>query len=244
MPLASEKVFCKGRENGGGKGGWGVSIYVTFFLRNVSLREYGNKNRNTIVMKRNIVFFVCLFLLSGALSKAFCSEGGGRGDIEEAIASIVGDYVGLVGVADFVVNCENSELKKVLTSRDSLVLSEFFNGVTKFEIINSGDNEVELLLNGFSFKSSFIMNASNGVYVNFQVRTLLSFVGDYGEIYTFRMYNTSHFRDDLGNSYSMVFSREEKVLKFFLRGRLSMNAQGTEGSKYFYLAVFAKKQGR
>lgn len=194
-------------------------------------------------MKRSIVFLVCLFLLSSASSKAFCSEGGGRGDIEEAIESIVGDYVGLVRVADFVVNCENSELKKVLTPRDSLVLSEFFNGVTKFEIINSGDNEVELLLNGLSFKSSFIMNASNGVYVNFQVRTLLSYVGDYGYIYTLRMYNTSLSRDDLGNSYSMVFSREEKVLKIFLRGRLSMNAQGIEGSSYFYLAVLAKKQG-
>lgn len=182
-------------------------------------------------------------MLSGASSKAFCSEGGGRGDIEEAIESIVGDYVGWVGVSDFVVNCENSELKKVLTSRDSSVLSEFFNGGTKFEIINSGDNEVELVLNEFSLKSSFIMNASNGVYVKFRIRTLLSFEGNYGETYTLRMYNTSDFRDDLGNSYSMFFSREEKVLKISLRGRQSTNVQGIEGSTYFNLLVYAEKQG-
>lgn len=196
------------------------------------------------MMKRNIVFFVFFFLLSGASSKAFCSEDGGRGDIEEAIESIVGDYVGLVGVSDFVVNCENSELKKFLTSRDSSVLSKLFNGGTKFEIINSGDNEVELVLKGFSLKSSFIMNASNGVYVEFRVRTLLSFEGNHGDTYTLRMYNTSDFRDDLGNSYSMFFSREEKELKISLRGRQSTDVQGIEGSTYFNLLVYAKKQGR
>lgn len=122
------------------------------------------------MMKRNIVFFVFFFLLSGASSKAFCSEGGGRGDIEEAIESIVGDYLGFVVVSKIVVNCENSELKKVLTSRDSSVLSEFFNGGIAMEVINSGNDQVELRFKGMVLESDEIKEASDGVCVKLRTK--------------------------------------------------------------------------